>query len=116
MQRDHIRPSVCALRCTSAKVAIKKEREGIECQGFPRRVPPPFASVCVYKKEMVGCGNSTPPFRIAGSVPIPRGPYFPIATKLGEWMCGRGRSGSSRLFAFYTDSSVPEFAREPAAR
>ena len=67
MQRDHIRPSVCALRCTSAKVAIKKERERIECQGFP----PPFAYVCVCirKRWVCGSGNSTPPFRIAESVP-----------------------------------------------
>ena len=56
------------------KWPLKKERESNAKVFFP----------CVYKKERGECGNSTPRRHFALPGPIPRGPYFPIATKQWE--------------------------------
>ena len=63
---------------TALKVAIKA-RETIECQGFPRR----RSAVGVWiRKERAEIPNRRR--RRFAEGPIPRGPYFPSATKRWE--------------------------------
>ena len=79
---------------------------------MPRFPSPPFASVCVYKKEM-GAGRVRKFHTAISHCRVPHSTWAIFshcdkAVRVKEWMRGR-------LFAFYTDS-VAEFAREPAAR